>query len=298
VSPDSQSWGNFYCYKFNQYFKRSTENGMYQDFGHPILDSNPLHGSGYVKDGKRYPTYSIFKYHELNKRLYRLAMQYESAERPIFFIGHSGGSYCLPHGNFWQMVVDGEYFGGVIGKTQPYLDFLNPDRMRAEMSGKQFGVIFNFIPVRGGYTDKDDNSKYTEELMAALVPHAVLWGWHAFINRKVQYKVLGAYKRFGFTGIEEFLPYWKNSDYITCSDAKVHCSLLVKPGKVLVNIGNFSKQAEKATLRLNLKKLGYDAGQVSMIDAITGNPVEISFGGEVKLDISGRSFAMLLLQRK
>ena len=295
VSPESQSWSNFYCYKFNEYFKRSTENGMYQDFGHPILDSNSFHGSGYVKNGKRYPTYSIYKYHELQKRLYTIAKKYETPERPIFFIGHSGGSYCLPHGNFWQMVVDGEYLGGVVGKKQGYLDFLTTDRMRAEFSGRQFGVIFNFIPVRGGYLPKENNTVYTEEMMAALVPHGILWGWHAFTNWNVQRKVLGAYKLLGYKGIEKFLPYWKNSAYVTVSDPQVHCSILLKKNKALLNLGNFSKLQKNVVIKVNLKQLGFNS-KVTLNNAVSGKTIAIDKSGNIKLNIGPKNFAILLLK--
>ena len=295
VSPESKTWSNFYCYKFNEYFKNSTENGMYQDFAHPILDNNPLHGSGYVKNGKRYPTYCLYKYHEIQKRLYIIAKKYETPERPIFFIGHSGGSYCLPHGNFWQMVVDGEYLGGVIGKKQGYLDFLTTDRIRAEFSGRQFGVIFNFIPVRGGFLPKENNTAYTEEMMAALVPHGLLWGWHAFTNWNVQRKVLGAYKRLGYKGIEKFLPYWNNSAYVTVSDPQVHCSILLKKSKALLNLGNFSKQQKNVIIKVNLKKLGF-TGSTILLNAVSGKPMTIDNSGSMKLSIGAKNFAMLLLK--
>jgi len=290
VTPNAQSWVNFFCYRFNRYFQNIKENGLYSDFAHPILDSNPLTNSGYVKNGKRYPTYCIYKYHEMQKRLYIIAKKYETPDRPIFFVGHSGGTYPLPHGNFWQMVVDPEYLGGVISAEKPTLDFITPGRIRAEYNGRQFGTILNFIPIREGKF-----RKYTDDTMTMLVSAGLLWWNHTFLLKDRQNDVYRAYKKLGMTGVKQFLPFWNNKEYVKISDPNVLCTILGKPNKKLISVCNFSVKTKSVRMVLNLHKLGFKE-KVKVCNAANDKPVKMSENGELKVTLSGRNFIMLFIQ--
>ena len=286
VSPASQSWANFYCYRFNKYFATTTENGMYQDFSHPIKDMNPVYGAGYVKDGKRYPTYCIYKFHEIQKRLYRIAKKYETKHRRIFFIGHSGGTFMLPHGNFWQMTNDGEYFGAVTNPQKPYLNFFDEGRWRVEFNGRQFGLLCNFIPIRG------KEQKYTEEILALVVPGAATWMNYTNIHYPTQRRVFNAYKDFGgYTGIEKFLPYWNNSNYLTVSSKDIKATLLIRKQKALLLVGNWNKNSINSIFTFkNLK-----VEKVIDCDSKKALPIK---NNSFTAPIKGKNFKIFLLNLK
>lgn len=286
VSPASQSWANFYCYRFDRYFATSTENGMYQDFSHPIKDMNPLYGAGYVRDGKRYPTYCIYKFREIQKRLYRIAKKYETPHRRIFFIGHSGGTFMLPHGNFWQMTNDGEYFGAVTNPQKPYLDFFDEARWRTEFNGRQFGLLCNFIPIKG----KDQ--KYTEEIMAMVVPGGTTWMNYSMIHYPTQRRVFNAYKQFGgYGGIEKFLPYWNNSDYLTVSNKDIKATVMVRGKNALLLIGNWNKQQINAIFTFKNLKVE------KIIDCDSNRAVKMQ-KNSFSAPIAGKNFKIFLLNLK
>ncbi len=251
VSPQSDSWSNFYCWRFDRYFAESRENGVYQDFAHPILDLNPLHGAGYERDGKRYPTYCIFRHREINKRLYRIAKKYETPERPVFFIGHSGGTYMLPYGNFWQMTNDGEYFGAVVNERKPYCDFFTPERLRAEFNGRQFGIMFNFIPIAGM------DEAYTADMFALIVPAGVTWMHHSMINQAVQWRVWNAFAEFGYEEITGFHPFWDHAAMFASAPETALVSVFEKPEKLLLAAGNPSDTRQQVSVQFQRPITGY-----------------------------------------
>ena len=295
MCPNSKSWDNCFCWNFDKLMGEIPENGYYQDFGHPKSCDNETHGCGYVRNGKRHPTYPLFAHHELNKRLYILAKHHETAGRRIFLVGHSGGTYPLPHGNFWDMVVDGEYLGGVMASYRSYMDFLSDERVRAECSGRQFGILFDFIPNKLGFKTAEEDNAYADELMAVLATNGVVWSWHAFANREPQGRVLAAYERFGTSGVERFLPYWKNGDMAACATPDVKATLFVKAGKVLVALGNRGHEEREAEVKLDLGKLGL-GGEVTAIDACTGGVGPVMEGGRLRVRVPGRGFAMVLVE--
>ncbi len=284
VSPMAQSWANFFCYRFDRYFATTLENGMYQDFCHPIKDSNELHGAGYVRDGKRYPTYCLYKFREIQLRLYRIAKKYETPARRIFFIGHTGGSYILPHANFFTLVNEGEYLGAVVNQQKPYLDFFDEGRWRAEWNGRQFGLLINFIPSRS------QDLKFTEEIFSIIVPGSVTWMLHTVIAREPQQRVYRAYEQFGgYSGVEKFLPYWNNSDHLNVSHDDIKATLLVKGKKALLLVGNWNKDKIDAIFTFN------NLSVVKVTDCDTRQEVPLT-ADEFTYPVAGKNFRIFLLE--
>lgn len=286
VSPMAQSWANLFCYRFDKYFATTTEHGMYQDFCHPIKDTNPVYGAGYVRDGKRYPTYCLYKFREIQKRLYRIAKKYETPQRKIFFIGHTGGSYILPHANFFSLVNEGEYLGAVVNQAKPYLDFFDEGRWRAEWNGRQFGVLINFIPSRS----KD--LKFTNEIFSIIVPGAVTWMLHTEINNQPQQRVYRAYAQFGgYSGVEKFLPYWANSEFLSVSDSGIKATILVKGKKALLLTGNWNSNKTDAIFTFS----NMEIVKVTDCDSRETIPVQ---DNEFTAPVEGKNFKIFLLDLK
>jgi hypothetical protein len=123
----------------------------------------------------------------------------------------------------------------------------------------------------------------------------VVWSWHAFANREPQGRVLAAYERFGTSGVERFLPYWKNGDMAACATPDVKATLFVKAGKVLVALGNRGHEEREAEVKLDLGKLGL-GGEVTAIDACTGGVGPVMEGGRLRVRVPGRGFAMVLVE--
>ena len=283
VSPMARSWANFYCWRFDRYFAETRESGVYQDFAHPIRDCNPLHGAGYERDGRRGTTYAIVSHREINKRLYRIAKKYETPGRPIFFIGHSGGSFVLPHGNFWQLTNDGEYLGGVVNEQKPYSAFMTPGRVRAEFNGRPFGILFNFIPIQG------KGKAYTEDMFAYVVPAGVTWMHHALINDEVQRRVWRAYAEFGLDDVAAFHPFWDKGNFFSAdADEGVMVSVLEKPGLLLVACGNPTGEVQPVRLKFSVP--------VSACKPEGGDWRPVTDGASVEFSVRPRNFTYLILK--
>lgn len=286
VSPMAKSWANFYCWRFDRYFAKSRESGVYQDFAHPIRDGNPLHGAGYERDGKRCTTYSVVKHREINKRLYRIAKKYETPGRPIFFIGHSGGTFVLPHGNFWTLTNDGEYLGDVVNPFRHYTKFFSPARIRAEFNGRIFGLLFNFIPIQG----KD--LEYNEDMFSYLVPACIPWMHHACINAAVQARAWDVFRDFGFDGVKGYHPFWKKDGFcrIEAPDG-VLVSVLEKPEFLLAACGNPTEAEAEVAIAPSTGVTEY---------RFDGEPGwrKLPTDGTVRFPIKARNFRYVLLRRR
>ena len=192
----------------------------------------------------------------------------------------------LPHGNFWQMTNDGEYFGAVTNPQKPYLDFFDEARWRTEFNGRQFGLLCNFIPIGG----KDQ--KYTEEIMAMVVPGGTTWMNYSMIHYPTQRRVFNAYKQFGgYGGIEKFLPYWNNSDYLTVSNKDIKATVMVRGKNALLLIGNWNKQQINAIFTFKNLKVE------KIIDCDSNRAVKMQ-KNSFSAPIAGKNFKIFLLNLK
>ena len=86
----------------------------------------------------------------------------------------------------------------------------------------------------------------------------------------------------------EWLPYWRNGEYVTIEPEGTHASLYRHPQNgVLAVLSNLGRAEAVVTVQLNLALLGLD-DDVSARDALTGDPVAVEKGAlRVNLAVLG-----------
>ena len=94
----------------------------------------------------------------------------------------------------------------------------------------------------------------------------------------------------------EYLPWWKNSQYISTTpndEHVIHALWLHKGRKALVCVSNLKQEARKIDVQLNLAELGMKT--ITVEDAVTGEKVEAP-GGKMTLDIDFERFRLLKVE--
>ena len=98
--------------------------------------------------------------------------------------------------------------------------------------------------------------------------------------------------RFG-TCSAEFLPYFRNAEYVTTDQGKrQYASVWLKPGRALVQVSNLTWQDAEVPITLHLAKLGLK-GNAS--DALTGKPIPLA-NGSATLHIPSYDARWLLVE--
>jgi hypothetical protein len=237
---------------------------------------NRRHGCGYVKpDGAVAPTYAILPIRSMMRRIYAIVQ----AHRPDGQVNtHQSAFMVMPTLAWATSYWDGEQLPGR-GDARATLSL---DGFRAEFMGHQWGVPAEFlvpapfefrqacglallhdVPVRAVSTGADLG------LMSSL--------WRIFDD-------------FGRKDAE-WLPYWRNSDYVSAAPADLVVSLYrhSKHG-VLMEVFNAGPGEVSGEVTLNLNALKLKAAAAH--DALTGDAIALD-GGKLQLTLSSLGWRLL-----
>ena len=246
--------------------------GVYLDgTEYPFGCCNTEHGCGHVdSEGKISPTYPIFGVRSAMRRIYHAVR----SRKPNGLVNvHNSTCMTMPTLGWATSYWDGEQFQNT-GQGTDVAQLLPLDAFRAEFMGHQWGVPAEFlyagkaysfkqswsfallhdIPVRPlphFYADEEDN---TDEDMALT---SAIWKLMDNFGRKKA----------------EWLPYWRNEDYVSVSPAGCHVSLYKHPKNgVLAVVSNQSGKHKTVKMRLDYEKLGRKRGK-DVFDAMTGSGI-------------------------
>jgi hypothetical protein len=241
---------------------------------------------GYVRDGKRYPTYPILGYRDLYRRDYAVV---KGLPRETFTMAHMSGKITIPILAYDDSYLDGENFRGVVKDS--YMDVVSLDAFRAEFMGRQWGLMPFFLPE----FDAEHRTQVepTRGMMALLMLHDVNL-WPIWCNLKVVNEALAALDKFGYVAAE-FIPYFAPVPPATTNMADVYVSAYKRPdGRVLLIVGNLSKEDRQGEVRIEAGTLGIRLGKI--VTWPQEEPVALQ-GGRLQLDVPRLGYRMLLVEQ-
>lgn len=222
---------------------------------------NASHGCGYRgRDGQMHSTYSVFAVRETFKRLYTVVKTRKPDGIVDAHVFDCMNAAALAFStSYWT----GEQLGGF-----KLPDGLSLDRFRAEMMGCNWGVPAEFLHYMLG--------TYPAAWSIALIHDVpVRPGLYEFLVQAAPiWKLMDDFGR----KEAEYMPYWKNAEYLTVKPAKCYASLYrhSKNGVLLI-VSNLSAGDADIELNLSLDKLGL-AGALAATDGLTGKPVTLNAG--------------------
>ena len=97
----------------------------------------------------------------------------------------------------------------------------------------------------------------------------------------------------------EKLFYWNNQDYVRVSPEKCYALLFKHPKNgVLAFISNLRRDKQTVTVKLNMDKLGLDAGKLDVFNVLTDEPVAMTPDGKLSVSLGSEEWIYIWLRPK
>lgn len=242
--------------------------GVYLDgTANPWPCSNERHGCGYVRpDGSRGVNYPIFSTREMMRRIYTIV----KTRKPDGQVNvHQSTCMTIPTLSWATSYWDGEQFGSI--EPGPFaLETIPLDAFRTEFMGHQWGVPAEFLCYDRPYT-------YEQACAFTLLHDVPVRPNGLGPHLELASKLWRIQEEFGRREAE-WLPYWRNGDYITVTPEGVRASLYRNPTNgVLLVISNLSLETAQISVRLDQERLGLPS-DCRAWDALTGEILTLQAG--------------------
>ena len=245
--------------------------GVYLDgMEFPAGCINTLHGCGSMRsDGSVAKSYPIFGVRSAMRRIHN-AVKSVNPEGQIN--AHNSTCMVMPTLGFATSYWDGEQFQDVRGIDNAATQ-LPLDAFRAEFMGRQWGVPAEFLCYGQGFT--------FEQAWAVTLIHDVPvrpMNQPGLEDLDLASRIWRLMDDFGRSQAE-WLPYWKNAEYIRADSPGIYVSLYRHPANgVLAVVSNLNRERASFALTVNWELLGSDQDHGSIIDALDESPARLNGG--------------------
>ncbi|HEY2931537.1 MAG TPA: glycoside hydrolase domain-containing protein [Acidobacteriota bacterium] len=248
--------------------------------------ANRAHGCGYARpDGSVAPTYPFWAVRNMMKRIYTIV----KTRKPEGQINvHNSTCMTIPTLGWATSYWDGEQFRDL--PVQSASTALIPlDVFRTEFMGHQWGVPAEFM----SFEEEKKTLFHFREAHAFTLLHDVLGGrsWRIGPSLDLASSLWRLSDDFGRKSAE-WLPYWRNSAYVTVEPGEVYTSLYRHPKNgLLAVVSNLGRTEASAAVRFNLQKLRLKRNLL-IRDALSGEDLSIE-DGLVKLSLRPMQWKIL-----
>lgn len=242
--------------------------GVYLDgTEYPFGCCNTEHGCGNKRsDGSIAQTYPIFSTRSAMRRIYEIVT---SRKKDGHVNVHNSTCMTMPTLGWATGYWDGEQFQGV-GSGVDVSRLLPLDAFRAEFMGRQWGVPAEFLHAGAAYT-------YEQAWAFTLLHDVPVRPHNADDDLDLVAKIWHSMDAFDRRNAE-WIPYWRNRDYIRVSPKNAHASIYRHPENgVLAVVSNMNGERKNVTVKLNMKKLGLETAP-NAEDILKNNTVPVRDG--------------------
>jgi hypothetical protein len=182
-----------------------------------------------------------------------------------------------------------------------YANMLPLEKFRIEFTGKPWGFVPVFLPQlkkSPGVSKEWANSlEGAKDFLVLTLLHDCLV-WPNWCNGRPVYETWLAKDKFGIADDDvEFLPYWKNSEYVSSSNDKIKVSIYRKKGRLLVIAANIAKTPKEAEIKINFANITALKKPSKVFDGITDEKLEIK-DSTLKLNLPARDYKMIIIEGK
>jgi len=272
------------------------DDGVYLDGTavHIVPCRNMEHGCGYrAPDGSIRPTYPVFAGREFMRRIYALVKR----RRPDGLMDVHSWCFNAAGLAYADCLWTAEQWSHLRNKGAEYVSEELPlDMFRTMFMGCQIGVPTEIIH----YRLTGDRKRTPHKLWATTLLHDVPIRAMDDVPGLLEMtqSLWRLRDRFGASEAEKLF-YWNNQDYVSVSPEKCYATLLRHPRNgVLALVSNLRRDAQTVAVRFNLEKLGLAGRALDVFHALTGEPLNMTSGGEVSLPLGSEEWAYLWLRPK
>ncbi|MHB8994011.1 MAG: glycoside hydrolase domain-containing protein [Armatimonadota bacterium] len=268
-------FGDWFVWYIKHLATEYGSNGIYLDDMWPYGCSNAAHGCGYDgPDGKRRITYPLRARLETYRRLREMFV--EKGE-PFWISYHMSAGRCSPLPTFADALLLAEERNPIVGKNPDYTENTTSDEWLASFSPEAWGIPVVMLPQFKMNSAWMKDTDLAEKLLAAVVPHDIQI-WPLFVDPEPLMRVRKTMEQFGVEQPDvKLLPFWHKNTGIKVTDARVRVTGYLRAGKLLLCVGNLSKEDVTLPVELDLKALGL-AADAKGVNAETGEVVPVTGG--------------------
>lgn len=262
---------NFIVWGVEKMLKEYGIGGLYMDGTcMPPRCKNLRHGCGYYdRDGKLQPSYPIFEYRKMFRRLRTVGKK----ARPDFWMDmHTTIGIWTPVSGFGDTIWKGEQFVFYAHDAESFRNQIRFDSIRAGM-GRQYGMPMYFL----NYTQMEDAGAVCAVLNMPLrldggLPERIL-------------------EHYGVTR-NDFIPYWKNGIVGTPPTVLAGCYRRAD-GTLLLPVADFGDGNAATTVTLTIPGTLLPP-RAAAFDAVSGEALPLT-GGSLTLNLKPWRFRYILL---
>lgn len=281
VGPAGRGWRQFIVQSVQRFTQAYDISGIYLDNAQIQGIYAPNMKLGYEIQGRREKEFPIRSYRRLFSAL-RDAVSGQETEKLV--IGHVSGSLPVPSMTSFDAYVDGEQFRGKVKDN--YLEVLSLAQLRAEFSGRQFGLAPIFLPEFD--SDVASQRQPTRGLMGLMMLHDILvwplWSNVEEVNRANTYLA-------GFRGQDTvFHPYFDKEPPGKSSIPGVYASAYEANGHWLMVITNTTREPQVSSVCLSQSK-GLASRAWKELPSATR--IGVSVSGCLRIAIPGLDYKLL-----
>ncbi len=277
VSPRASTWRRFIIGKSKRFLTPLGIDSVYVDNVQPYGAYAPYANLGTIKRPgiKEYP---LLAYRSLFES-YRNMLDAIRIDSEPLIIAHTSNNVMPLLGEHIDATLDGEQFRGKV--KADYYELIDLNLLRAEFSGRQFGVIPIFLPE----FDRSHSELIapTRGLMGMLLLHDILV-WPIWCNLEEVNRVSSQLSKFGYEK-SLYNPYYKGDLGIVSRNPHVLISSYSKNGEELFVVVNTHSKAEVVSLCVADDRDVYDFPVQKIVKA--------DRNGCFSRSINGRDFVFL-----
>ena len=264
VCPRS-SFPDYFLWWMKEMIEKYDIGGIYLDLSGPVGCTNPHHGCGFERDGKRHMTAEQFACREFYKRCYTFLKE-EGAKRgrEFFIFQHSAEGIVT---TFVDMMTKGEGWS-----SADTFDTLTPTYFRACESWSHLGVPYTFYPTVSmpGYRGGKYRAPHREPLACTLLHDVLTVGhWKEQIEGDL-IPIWKAWDEFEIDGAE-WVPYYQEDPRVAASKEGLLASFYIGPGRLMIVASNLTREPIDGELKIDRAALGLPAGKLHVREILSGD---------------------------
>jgi len=278
IAQGSKSLQDYFIWQYWKLYQNNPFAALYYDVSNESNGLNPLGGLGYQKrDGSWVPAYASLGNREIFKRLYTMI----KLRHPDAVIKcHNSGLVNMAYMAFCDYFVEGECTINMLTQDKAdYLGKIRPETYRAEMMGRNFGFVTDFLYqfTRSGMWTydsmrKDSKGLYAvDHIMGLLMLHDCN-NWDSYAPTEFSLRCYRALERHGWGPNYRMIPYWEQKIVASAENQFATFYFDDFTDKAICIFYNDSNAKGEQRLKLDWKALGFD--DVSRLKAInTGHEI-------------------------
>lgn len=274
------------------------EDGVYLDGTVHVgpLCFNEEHGCGYRdEDGKLHGTYPTFSIREFMRRISNTV----KAHNPEGIVdAHSSYGYNPSALAYADVMWTGEQWHHLRKTGTEYVaEELTTDKFRTEFTGRQLGIAAETLH----YRLRNPMKIAATSLLHDISPR---YSTNAFDNStqsadsyfKLVPKLWKMRDEFGANEAEKLF-YWRNEEYVAVANTGAYATLFKHPRNgTLALVSNLSREAQDVDVHFDLGKLGLSETTLRVFDPLTGQDLDLTTDGRLKLPLGSESWKYVWLK--